>query len=395
MKKYIYSIIILLGGSPLVPVLAQGIEFNHGSWADVQATAKTQNKLIFIDFYTDWCAPCKYMTMNIFPQKEAGDFYNANFISYKVNAEKGEGPALAKQYKVAGYPTLAYLNYKGEVVHRLTSSMDVKELIEHGKMALTPQDDYEKLKAGFLKNELDKDDLYRYLVIVKTKGDNREADKVFERYFDKVAKIDGETFDLITNNAGSTRSNAFQYLEQHRNDFAAVVGKEKIDGYIRNEYLQEFQLDVWRKTYPEVGAYQAAKKLLQSKIALTEKEELNFDSNYYLAMGDEENYMSASKKLVEKYYYNDDFQISNVLGGSSRLITANKNILIAKGWAEHALSLKDNSLNNATLALIYKKLKDKTMALKYINLSLEASKRDKDGYDERIGSFKQEILAMP
>lgn len=392
MKKLIFILFIL--SNPTALTFAQGIDFKQGSWADVKAEAKAQNKLIFVDFYTDWCAPCKFMTINIFPQKEAGDFYNPHFISYKINAEKGEGPAIAKEYRITGYPTLAYINYKGEVVHRVTSSMDVKDLINNGKMALTPQDDYQELKGAYEQNTLSKDDLSRYFTIVKTKGDNRETDRVFESYFAMVADVSQASYELITNNAGSTAAKSFQYLLEHLEQFQAVIGKEKVDTYLRNEFIQEFRNNAWRQVYPTTAAYMEAKQALNKKVMLTEKENIAFDADYYLAKGDEDNYMEAAAKLVDSYYVNDDFQISNLLGGSSRLVKKEANILITLKWAKQALALKDNSLNNATLALIYQKLNDKSNAMKYIELSIADSKRDGDGYVEKIEALKKDIVAM-
>ena len=34
-----------------------GINFNHQSWKEIVNKAKTDNKLIFVDFYTQWCGP--------------------------------------------------------------------------------------------------------------------------------------------------------------------------------------------------------------------------------------------------------------------------------------------------------------------------------------------------
>ena len=269
MKKYIYMILaFLLTGFATNSVFAQGIEFNHGTWAEIKTLAKAKNKLIFVDFYTDWCGPCKHMTMNIFPQKEVGDFYNQNFIAYKVDAEKGEGPALAKQYHVVAYPTLAYISADGEVIHRLARSINAKELIDHGKLALKPRNEYDPLR---------------------------------------------------------------------------------------------------------------------------EKETLTVDADNYLEAKDEDNYILKAKDLVEKFYYNDDFQISNVIGGGLRLVKKEKNILIMKTWAEHALALKDNFINNATLSMLYKQLKNKPMALKYIDKSIEQCKREKNGYDSTAELLKKEI----
>jgi thiol:disulfide interchange protein len=54
-----------------------GIKFeSHLSWNEILAKAKTENKYIFIDCYTTWCGPCKYMSKNIFTQKEVGDYFN-------------------------------------------------------------------------------------------------------------------------------------------------------------------------------------------------------------------------------------------------------------------------------------------------------------------------------
>ena len=94
MKKFIYILLVLSAAAPAA--FAQGIEFGHGSWADVKAQAKAQNKLIFVDFYTDWCAPCKFMTINIFPQKEAGDFTMQTSSRLKSMRKKVKVPQLPK-----------------------------------------------------------------------------------------------------------------------------------------------------------------------------------------------------------------------------------------------------------------------------------------------------------
>lgn len=85
---------------------AQGIEFFHGTWEEVKAKAKEADKLVFVDAYTTWCGPCKRMAANIFPLPEVGEFYNANFINYKLDMEKGEGPDFARKYGVRAIPPL-------------------------------------------------------------------------------------------------------------------------------------------------------------------------------------------------------------------------------------------------------------------------------------------------
>ena len=49
-----------------------GINFFEGSWSDVLAEAKKQNKYIFLDTYAEWCSPCKWMEKNIFTKDSVG-----------------------------------------------------------------------------------------------------------------------------------------------------------------------------------------------------------------------------------------------------------------------------------------------------------------------------------
>ena len=72
---------------------SQGINFvpEDMKWQDVLAKAKKENKIVFVDAYTTWCGPCKWMAANIFPTKEVGDVFNASFVNAKIDMEKGEG----------------------------------------------------------------------------------------------------------------------------------------------------------------------------------------------------------------------------------------------------------------------------------------------------------------
>ena len=78
MKKLVLSVIILCGFT--MSLLAQGIQFREGNWKEILEIAKKENKLVFVDTYTSWCMPCKYMANTIFPKKEMGDYLNERFV---------------------------------------------------------------------------------------------------------------------------------------------------------------------------------------------------------------------------------------------------------------------------------------------------------------------------
>lgn len=113
-----------------------GISFEQGDWQAVLDLARQENKPIFLDVYTSWCGPCKMMANKVFTQQEAGDYFNANFINYKIDAEKGEGVAIAKKYQVNSYPTCLFLTSEGKIVSSFVGAKDVKSLLKEGSTAL-------------------------------------------------------------------------------------------------------------------------------------------------------------------------------------------------------------------------------------------------------------------
>lgn len=78
---------------PEAPASAQeqagkGVHFEHElSWAAVRAKARAENKYIFMDCFTTWCGPCRYMRTIIFPQEESGNFFNDKFVSVEVQLD--------------------------------------------------------------------------------------------------------------------------------------------------------------------------------------------------------------------------------------------------------------------------------------------------------------------
>ncbi|MFD1142138.1 thioredoxin family protein [Larkinella insperata] len=110
-----------------------GIQFSDAAWKAQLAKAKAEKKLVFLDAYTSWCGPCKLLQKNVFTQKEVGDFFNKEFINVKIDMEKGEGPELALQYPLEGYPTLLFIDGDGKVVKKVLGYQSPEELLTIGK----------------------------------------------------------------------------------------------------------------------------------------------------------------------------------------------------------------------------------------------------------------------
>lgn len=106
---------------------------------DITEQAASEGKLIFMDIYADWCLPCKLMNEDVYSDKNISDFLNDNFISVKVNAEKGNGPNMTVLYNVSSFPGLLFLDEKGRVLERKEGAAYHTELRQMAERALATQ----------------------------------------------------------------------------------------------------------------------------------------------------------------------------------------------------------------------------------------------------------------
>lgn len=119
--------------NPNVVTSDKGMEFFHGTWEEALAESKATGKLIFVDAYATWCGPCQWMAKSVFPVERVGTVYNQNFINYKFDMERGEGPAFARKYRVNAYPSLFFIDGNGKLVQKEEGALDVDELVSLGK----------------------------------------------------------------------------------------------------------------------------------------------------------------------------------------------------------------------------------------------------------------------
>lgn len=119
----------------------KGIIFEQGSLKEALTKAK-QNpekpKLVFVDCFTDWCGPCKYMANNVFTLQHVGEFFNSTFVNIKIDMEKGEGIEVGRKYDVRAYPTFLILDANGEEINRIIGGNKSNEFIAEVKEAMNP-----------------------------------------------------------------------------------------------------------------------------------------------------------------------------------------------------------------------------------------------------------------
>lgn len=90
---------------------------------------EVQEGLVLVDFYADWCGPCKMLT----PVLEEINNEDEEVRVIKVNID--DAKFLANYYKIQSIPTLILLK-DGQFLHRMVGfrpKKNIQELIAKGK----------------------------------------------------------------------------------------------------------------------------------------------------------------------------------------------------------------------------------------------------------------------
>jgi thioredoxin-related protein len=173
MKKLFFSLPVLCllassKASSQTDTAYHGIIFEQNrSWNEILTKAKVENKYVFVDFYTTWCAPCKQMEKYIYPLKKVGDFFNRNFVSVKVQMDKTardneqvknwyeEAKKMEKNFSINVYPTYLFLSSEGKPLHRAAGGFPEQKFLELAANALDPDKQSYTLYARYIPNRMD------------------------------------------------------------------------------------------------------------------------------------------------------------------------------------------------------------------------------------------------
>jgi thiol:disulfide interchange protein DsbD len=114
-----FAVALLIGGAAFAWPHAEGA---HVEWAGYDAgVIASAHKPVIIDFYADWCIPCKELD-----QKTFGDAAVARelgrFVRVKANLTNDKDPKvqqLTKDYSIIGVPTIVLLDASGKETQSL------------------------------------------------------------------------------------------------------------------------------------------------------------------------------------------------------------------------------------------------------------------------------------
>ncbi|WP_304129912.1 protein-disulfide reductase DsbD [Ignavibacterium album] len=129
--KTVFAIaVVSLSVWSLIPTENPSIQWQP--YSDSALSTFEGKKGAIIDFYADWCIPCKELDALTFSDPNV-IAESKKFITLKADMTKSLAPdvsALREKYKIVGVPTVLILNSNGEEVKRITGFVDAQEFLE-------------------------------------------------------------------------------------------------------------------------------------------------------------------------------------------------------------------------------------------------------------------------
>jgi thiol-disulfide isomerase/thioredoxin len=412
MRKIILFSLLCWITATLIPCSAfaqDGIKFETGSWKEVLEKARTEKKLVFIDVYTSWCGPCKLMAKDIFPSKSVGDVFNKNFINYKIDAEKGEGVAIAKKYGVTGFPTYLFINGDGILFYSSMGSMPEEKFLKEAENAIREFSDPEPfalLKSQYDAKSKDKEFLLKYMQKSQVRGvSSADAADMYVSLCSKDEILNKETLTILLKNKNINVDGLFfGFLTDNKDEVAKKLGYPKTEtlmrtlGYLassdieraiekRDEVLLKkiisalvlFNTDNINKEWIADEAFMkyytatSNDKKLSEVLSRYSKSVLNYDKKL-IAKSDSvslikfeqqvksgmfkdrtEDEIGLARKMAKMESLNYGFRLRNIAQSALKVVT-DKNLLTdALNWADLAYQYFDNfTMTEVKAGLLFK-----------------------------------------
>lgn len=386
-------------------LFAQGIKFEHGTFAEAQAKAKKENKMIFMDCYTTWCGPCKMLSKNVFPTKEVGDVFNDKFINLKMDCEKGEGPEIAKKYNVAAYPTMVFLDADGNVLHKIVGGTDPKGLLTQAAIAQDPTKQISTLAKRYAAGERSQEFLATYMQALSTAYEQEKLAEIGSEFVAKTPQkefLKKDAFMILLNSSGlKYNSELFKFIAANKSALIAnnEIGTENynrligmsIDGHLKTfkmpSTIEELNKEIsGMKPYLDANQVSMIEGQLQSKFYLANKK---YDEWFDATVNSADAALKTDKESGERMLIQSMFTIAM----DPKFADSG---LFQKAIQKMEIYNKESGSLYCSycLAALYKTTGNKAKALENINVFIAKNKEAGNPEDQRTTDFKQSIVNM-
>ena len=365
----------------------RSIIFIEKPWSELLTMANDQKKLIFMDAYTSWCGPCKWIAANMFTKDSVADYYNKTFICAHFDMEKGEGLELAGMFQVKGYPSLLFINPSGKLVHkRVGAPQKIQDYLEMGKNALTPGEGLSDCMKSYQEGNRNPKFIRKY--IDRLQGAYMPFNEPLVQYFETQKESDllnRTNWEMMFQYLSDTESREFGYLLKHQKDFERLYTRDSVNSKIFSTYLQMLVAISRNRSFSEENYNQLKQKIRDSGYSGAEKVIFTADLSIYGS----DKFFDIACSGIDKWYSDDYDMLNRIATAFLKNTEEVKYLEKAAGWAKKSIAMKSKADNNDTYANLMFKLGNKKEAIEYETKAIDLARKDKASTKELEASLRK------
>lgn len=230
--------------------IAQGIKFEEGiNWEQIQSKAKMENKIIFVDCYATWCAPCKEMDKTVFADKSVVKYMSQNYISLRVQMDSTAkddantkllyplAKSFTKNYQISALPTFLFFSPDGNLLHKGIGFKGIKDFNTLISDAANPEKQYGSVISNWQSGKTPLKDLPALAQMIRDEyNDKKLSDQVVRDYMTRYLNQLDESDFFIKENLRFLGKNASMITSEDKAFKLFYYNSLKVDSILINGY---------------------------------------------------------------------------------------------------------------------------------------------------------------
>lgn len=208
----------------------------ESSLTDAFTLAKKQRKIVFVEYYNSECSVCKSLNELLESDVTVANYYNTNFINYKLdskgdfegNLKEDEKNLMEKSLLTFDHvPVLLFFDNNGNFLHYSGVKVDSNVIINIGKSAKNPENRVTSFSKKYKQGDRSIKTLYGYSdYLVKTKNDSllkivtNDLYNVYSK--DSLKMSSNSSYTILKNVINSSENGFFIYW---------INNLEKLNGF--------------------------------------------------------------------------------------------------------------------------------------------------------------------
>ena len=244
MIRYFFIFLLIFGCN------SQKLNWYKGSLED--AFALSGDKIIMIDFYTDWCAPCKLLDSDTFTNEEVIQYVDNNFIPIKINAESEYGIPLYEKFKGTGYPMIIFLDKEKNEIDRFYGFYPPNDFILKLNNILSGDHTFPDLLTKYKLGDNSSSTIFELAKKYFSRGEYDDALQLYEKILENK-DLSYNMFHETNYSIGMIKlknnesNNLEKYIRQYPESFLLKQSIINLLMYYKFNFLEKKELDLYNK----------------------------------------------------------------------------------------------------------------------------------------------------